>query len=172
MRATEARSEGLRAAVSCVAELRAWLASLVDLAAVADAEDQDEESVVFDLVDDAVVAGPDSPLAGAANEPGCGWWSGFCSEQLKCCLDAAAYLWVELAELACGGRRQGDAVGHVRPRSALTCSHGIGVSPVACISARAAAAARMSAMSSASSRIWSRSSASMTAATRRPRRAK
>jgi hypothetical protein len=47
---------------------------------VADVEDQDKKSVVVDLVDDAVVPGADSPLAGAANESGCGWWSGFGGE--------------------------------------------------------------------------------------------
>src|SRR5665647_689068 len=102
---------------------------VVDLAAVADAEDKDQESVVFDLVDDAVVAGADSPLPGAANKASCRWWSGFGSQKLKCSLDTSAHLGVELAELARGGGRQGYAVGHVRPRSALTCSHGIGASP-------------------------------------------
>ena len=68
-----------------------------------DAEDQDKEPVVFNFVDDAVVAGADSPLARAAYELGRGWWAGFGSEELKCCLDTAANLGVELAELA-GGR--------------------------------------------------------------------
>jgi hypothetical protein len=39
---------------------------------------------------DGVVAGGDSPLSEAANEPGCGWWPGFGSEQLKWRLDASA----------------------------------------------------------------------------------
>lgn len=67
----------------------------------ADSRDQNEEHVVvFDFVDDAVVAGADSPLAGAANEPGCGRLPGFGSEQLKCCLDASTCLGVEFAQLA------------------------------------------------------------------------
>jgi hypothetical protein len=67
----------------------ARLSCLVGLAAVADVKDEDEEPVVFDFVDDAVVASADCPLAGAANELGCRWWSGFGGEQFEWCLDAA-----------------------------------------------------------------------------------
>jgi hypothetical protein len=58
----------------------ARLLCLVDLAAVADSQDQDQEPVVFDFVHDAVVASADSPLAGATNKTGCGWWPGLGSE--------------------------------------------------------------------------------------------
>lgn len=135
-------------------------------------EHEDEQFVVFDLVDDAVVAGADPPLARAADESGRSWWSRFDGQQIERGLEPSADLGVVFAQLAGRSRGQRDAVAHVRPRSALTCSHGIGASPVARISSRASSAARISAMSSASARIRSRSSASMTAATRRPRRAR
>lgn len=38
---------------------------------VPDAQNEDDELVVVDLVDDAVVAGADSPLASPANQSGC-----------------------------------------------------------------------------------------------------
>jgi hypothetical protein len=137
-----------------------------------DPQDEDQQPFVLDLVHDAVVAGADPPLTCAPYEPGCRRRSGLLGQQIERGLDAPPHLGVELAQLPRRHRRQGDAVGHANPRSALTCSQGIGASPVARISARACSAARMSAMSSASSRMRSRSSASMTAATRRPRRAR
>ena len=43
-------------------------AALVDVAAVSDGDDEDEENLVADLVDDAVVAGADPPLAVPTDE--------------------------------------------------------------------------------------------------------
>jgi len=42
--------------------------ALVDVAAVPDGDDEDEEHVVVDLVDDPVVAGAGAPLAVTADE--------------------------------------------------------------------------------------------------------
>jgi SAM-dependent methyltransferase len=62
----------------------ARLSCLVDLAAVADAQDEDEEPVVLEFAGDAVDASADCPLAGAANELGCRWWSGLGGRQFEC----------------------------------------------------------------------------------------
>jgi hypothetical protein len=103
--------------------------SLRDLAAMPGAHDEYEEALFLDLVNDPVVTGSDSPLAGSADEPRCCWGSGFGGEQFDGCLDATAYLRIERAQLPRRGRGQCDLVGHARPRSPLTSSHGIGVAP-------------------------------------------
>lgn len=47
---------------------------MVDVAAVPDAEDQDDGDIVVDLVDDAIVARANPPLAGASEELCRGRW--------------------------------------------------------------------------------------------------
>lgn len=69
---------------------------------MAEPENEDEEPVVLDLVDDAVVAGANSPLAGSPDQLGRGRWSRFVSQQFQRRLEAPAYLRVELAELTGG----------------------------------------------------------------------
>ena len=46
----------------------AQLPAFVDVAAVADGNDKDEQHAVVNLVDDPVVTGPDTPLAVASNQ--------------------------------------------------------------------------------------------------------
>lgn len=76
--------------------------SLVDVAAVSELEDEDEQFVVVDLVNDAVVAGPDPPLARAADQAGRGRWPWVVGEQLECGLDPSTDLRVLFAELTGG----------------------------------------------------------------------
>ena len=142
----------------------------MNVPAMANTDDEYELLLVVDFVDDPIVARAYSPLSGATNQPSCGWRPGIGSEHLDRRLNPSAGWWIELAQPPNGGGCKGDSVNHVRPRSALTCSQGIGASPVAFISARASSAARISAMSSASSMRRSNSSGSITAAMRRPLR--
>ena len=108
-------------------------------------EDEDAQDAVIDLVDDAVITGPYTPLARAADEllrvgrPRVG------GKQVDRGPDLTAGRTVELAQLTRGGRGELDPEGHAMPRSALTCSHGI--APSTSISSRAARAASMSARS-------------------------
>jgi hypothetical protein len=103
--------------------------SLIDLAAMPGAHDEHKEALLLDLVNDPVVTGSGSPLAGSANEPRCCGRSWFGGEQFDGSLDATAYLRIERAQLPRRGRGQCDLGGHARPRSPLTSSHGIGVAP-------------------------------------------
>lgn len=116
----------------------------VDLAPMPDGEPKDQQGVVLDLVDHAVVAGAHPPLSRSAHQPSRGRRARVVGQQLDRRLDAPPGRRVEPAELTRRCGRERDQVGHVRPRSALTCSQGIGSSPVSCLSLRAAAAARMS----------------------------
>ena len=45
-------------------------------------QNKDEELIIMDLVDDAIVASSDPPLAGTTNETGCGRWTRILSETL------------------------------------------------------------------------------------------
>lgn len=85
---------------------------------------QHEELVILDLVDDAVVAGAHSPLAGSADEWGHCRRSWIGAEQLERRRDTATDWRVALTQLAGRSRRQRDAIGHAKPRLALTCSQG------------------------------------------------
>ena len=127
--------------------------------------DEDQENVVVDLVDDSVVASahPQRPIT--TDQPGCPAGSRLLGQQLDGALHSSSRGGVELSQLPHRGGSELDPVRHVRPRSALTRSHGMAVSPPA-ISSRAALAAWRSARSSAASRSRLRSSASMTAAQR------
>ena len=117
---------------------------LVDLASVAHSNDEDDEPTVVDLVDDPVVASAHAPLASAADQlarpgragprPAARWPPGPCDAPKRPACAAAGPPTGHL-----------DRVGHASPRSALTCSHGTGCSPVSAISSRAARAAATSA---------------------------
>ncbi len=52
------------------AEVLLRLAPSVDLSAMSDAQHEDQQPLSVDFVDDAVVAGSDSPLAGAPDQLG------------------------------------------------------------------------------------------------------
>lgn len=134
----------------------------------AHAQHQDNEHRFVYLVDHSVVVGSNAPFTSAADEQLGGRRTRIGGEQFDRRLQPPTRSRVELPQLAGCHRRQSDRVRHTSPRSALTCSHGIGSAPVASSSARASAAARMSDMSSANSISLSRSSVSMTAAMRRP----
>ena len=50
------------------------------------------QSIVMYLVDDSVVAGPDSPFPCAAHEPFGGGWSRLLGKELQHCLDTRSNL--------------------------------------------------------------------------------
>ena len=125
-------------------------ASVVNLPAMARSKNENGELTIMDLVHDPIITCPHPPLALAANKLNCGRRPWIDSQQLQSRLDAPARRRVQLAELLLRRRRKHDRVGHTRPRSTFTSSHGIGVTPVSRISSRASRAARMSLMSSAS----------------------
>jgi hypothetical protein len=76
------------------------VSAVVDLAAMTHPQDKDEELIIMNLVDDAVVAGSDPPLAGTTNETGCGRWTRILSEEFEDGLDASSNVGIKLAELA------------------------------------------------------------------------
>ena len=146
------------------------LSRFVYFSTMPDSENQDEQSVVVDFVDDPVVACSHAPFTGASDELNRFGRARISCQEFDCGVYSAPDLWVEFAKLSFGGRSDRHRISHTRPRSALTCSHGVGSACVRRISSRDSSAARISAMSSANSISRSKSSASMTAATRRPRR--
>jgi len=76
------------------------VSAVVDLAAMTHPQDKDEELIIMNLVDDAVVAGSDPPLAGTTNETGCGRWTRILNEEFEDGLDASSNVGTKLAELA------------------------------------------------------------------------
>ena len=124
----------------------------------------------MNLVNDAVVTRSDPPFARATDELdrfGRPWLTG---QEVDRCLNSTSGRRIELVQLPFSGWRDLHRVSHTRPRSAFTCPQGVGSIFVRRISSRDSSAARMSAMSSANSMRRSKSSTSMTAATRLPRR--
>jgi hypothetical protein len=93
--------------------------SLVDVAPVPDGDDDDQEYVVGDGADDAVVADTD-PEARSSSQGARGWRARLLRQERDGALDPLADRWVELLQRANRGGTQLDAVGHVQPRSALT----------------------------------------------------
>lgn len=92
--------------------------AVVDVASVPERHDDDKEDIVFDRVDDAVVANPDSQPRPSAQRPR-SWGTGVLGQQSDGALNATSDGRVELLERPEGGRAKLDAVGHVQPRSAL-----------------------------------------------------
>lgn len=88
-------------------------AGLVDLAPVAEPQDENQQMVVLDLVHDPIVAGADSPFTRAPHEPGRGWWSGLLGKKFESSLDTAPYPGVELPQLP--GRHQRQVTRWVMP---------------------------------------------------------
>ena len=87
--------------------------------------DDHQEHVVFDCVDDAAIADPDTKTWPTL-ESTCARRSRILGEQGDCALDATTKLRIELAQGAGCRRTQLNAIrAHSQPRSALTCSHGM-----------------------------------------------
>src|SRR5664280_2598225 len=61
---------------------RQAVSAVVDLGAMTHRQNKDDELIIMDLVDDAIVASSDPPLAGTTNETGCGRWTRILSETL------------------------------------------------------------------------------------------
>lgn len=98
--------------------------AVVDLASVPERHYDDQEHIVGDGVDDAVIPSADSK-AWSAPQSASRRWTWILCQQGDGALDARPDLRVELAQGPGGRRSKLDTVlGHAQPRSALTCSHG------------------------------------------------
>jgi hypothetical protein len=92
---------------------------VVDIAPVPDGDDDDQQDVISDRVDDAVVADAD-PEAGSSSQRACCGRTRVLSEERDGTLDALADRRIELLQRANRSGTQLDAVAHAQPRSALT----------------------------------------------------
>lgn len=84
----------------------------IDLSPMPHLQNEHDKFSVFDVVNDAVVAGANSPLARSPDQPSGRGRPRIVAEQLERGLDAATSLGVELAELAGCCWSDGDAVRH------------------------------------------------------------
>ena len=91
----------------------------VYMAAMTERDDCDDEDVVVDRVDDAVVADSDSH-AGTSLEGFGAWRTGILSKERDRPTNAASILMVYSLQSANCRRAKLDLVGHTQPRSALT----------------------------------------------------
>ena len=91
----------------------------VYMAAMTERDDCDDEDVVVDRVDDAVVADSDSH-AGTSLEGFGAWRTGILSKEHDRPTNAASILMVYSLQSANCRRAKLDLVGHTQPRSALT----------------------------------------------------
>lgn len=64
---------------------------------MANPQDEDHEPVVFDLVDDPIVAGADPPFATATHQLDGAWRPGVIGEQFEDGLDSPSHRSIELA---------------------------------------------------------------------------
>ena len=85
---------------------------------VPERHDDDQQDVVLDCVDDAVVADAHAHAGSPAERP-CRRWARILGEESDGALDATSDGRVELPERTESSRAQLDAVGHAQPRSAL-----------------------------------------------------
>ena len=93
--------------------------AVVFVAAMTERDDCDDEDVVVDRVDDAVV--PDTDSQAGTSLKGFGTWrTGILSKERDRPTDAASILLVYSLQSANCRRAQLDLVGHIQPRSALT----------------------------------------------------
>jgi len=127
------------------------LSRFIYVATVADCEDENTQAVVLNFIDGAVVACSYPPFAGAPDELNRFGRSWIRCQEFYRGVNPPSNLGVTRAKLPLRGWRDVNQVGHTRPRSALTWSHGIGSTFVRRISSRESSAARISVMSSASS---------------------
>lgn len=95
------------------------LSAVVDVAAMAERDHCNNEDVVIDRVDDAVVTDANSE-AGTPLEGFGGWRSWILTEERDCTTNAVAILVVNSLQCANCGRTQLNLVGHAQPRSAFT----------------------------------------------------
>ena len=97
----------------------------IDLSSMSDADDVHDEHVVVDLIHDAVVADAhpvDGVLPSQGNTVGRPRVVG---EKIQGCSNSLLLSPLEGFQRTSRAPRKPDLVGHARPRSALTCSHGM-----------------------------------------------
>src|SRR5665811_1578695 len=118
--------------------------SAVYVAAMPDPHDDDPQDVVLDRVDDPVVADADAQIAGSIFQ-GARTRRPWVHRQLQAGPpNPSTHLRTHLAQASLGCRQNLNGIGHVQPRSRMTCSQGMGSPP----SARAASTAATSSSSS------------------------
>ena len=133
----------LRHNVLPLADRKAATSPVVDVTPMSQSHQDHQEHVVFDGVDDAVVADADAK-PWSAPKGLCTRWARIGGEQGDGALDAAAGLRIELTQRPCGRRAKLKVVcTHSQPRSALTCSHGM-FGPSSAIAASNAATSSLS----------------------------
>ena len=93
--------------------------SVVDVAPMPNGDHHDQQNIICDRVDDAVVANA-NPHARPSSQRARRRWARILSEERDDTLDAPANRRIKLLQGANRGRAQLDAVAHVQPRSALT----------------------------------------------------
>lgn len=99
--------------------------AVVDVAAVPERDDNDEEHVVLNGVDDAIVTDPNAESWSAFQGSG-GRWTRVLRQKCDRALDPATDRRVELAQRSYGRWSQLDPVfAHSQPRSAFTWSQGM-----------------------------------------------
>jgi len=92
---------------------------VIDIAPMPDSHDHDQEDIVGDGVDDAVITDADAKT-GSPPKRARRRWARILSEERDGTLDAPANRRIELLQRANRSRAQLDAIAHVQPRSALT----------------------------------------------------
>ena len=116
---------------------------VVDVTAVSNRDDHDEENIICNRVNDAVITDPNAK-AWATLESARSRRARVLRQQRNCTLQAMTDRRVELAQGANGRRTQLDPiVAQVQPRSTLTCSQGM-FGPSSFIAASKAAASSAS----------------------------
>src|SRR5665647_522846 len=119
------------------------------------------QDVVLDRVDDSVVADADAQVAGSIFQSARARGPWVHRKLQDGPPNPSPHLRMHLAHLSFGSRQNLNGIGHVQPRSRMTCFQGMGSPP----SARAASTAAMSSSSSSASIISSyRSGLTITAA--------
>ena len=93
--------------------------AVVDVAAVSECDHRDDENVIVDGVDDAVIPDP-NPETWAPLECFGPWRPWVLTEECDCPANAVAVLMADSPQRANCGRTQLDAVAHFQPRSAFT----------------------------------------------------
>ena len=122
----------------------------VDIAAVTEGHDHNQQDIVGHGVDDSVFTDSDSVARSTAERPGRGR-ARVLGEQRYGALNARPNVWVQFLERPRSRGAQLDPVGgHTQPRSALTCSQGM-FAPSSAIDASKATMSSVSSKTSMSS---------------------
>lgn len=123
------------------------LVPTVDSLAVPECNDDDEQDIILDGVDNAVVTHPDS-VGVAGSELLCAWGSGVLAKQGDCPPNSRGVRSRDGTQSFDRAGPKLNAIGHCQPRSALTCSQGMLSPSSASASSKACSSSRSSNASS------------------------